>query len=107
MPDTLEMPYRPDILTADGTLAGEQGEHSHNYHIGGPTCLAGDTLGVYSFPKPLTIGDVLPFDDMSHYTMVQTTTFNGVPHPSIVLKKGEIHTTVREFGYSDFKGRIG
>ena len=107
MPDTLEMPYRPDILTADGSPAAEQGVHPHNYTIGGPSCLAGDYLTGYSFPKELSIGDRLTFDDMAHYTMVKTTTFNGVPLPSIALKRGEETTVVREFSYNDFKGRLG
>ncbi|MEQ1839881.1 MAG: carboxynorspermidine decarboxylase, partial [Verrucomicrobiales bacterium] len=78
MPDVLEMPYRPVV---EG--AGETGEKAFTYRLGGPTCLAGDVIGDYSFDAPLHIGDRIVFHDMSHYTMVKTTTFNGVPLPSI------------------------
>lgn len=107
MPDTLEMPYRPDIFNAAGELAGEAGEKTYNYHIGGTTCLAGDTLGAYSFDRELKTGDKLIFDDMAHYTMVKTTTFNGVPHPAIYTKRGEEYTLLRAFSYDDFKSRLG
>lgn len=107
MPDTLEMPYRPDLFIKKGKPAGEAHKKNHNYIIGGPTCLAGDTLGIYSFDEELKIGDELYFDDMAHYTMVKTTTFNGVQHPSIYLKKDEHHKLVREFNYTDFKNRLG
>ena len=69
--------------------------------------MAGDVTGDFAFPRPLQAGDVLVFDDMAHYTMVKTTTFNGVPHPSIVLQHedGSLET-VREFGYADFRDRL-
>ena len=63
--------------------AGEPGEKPHTYRLGGMTCLAGDVIGDYSFDRPLEIGDKLVFLDMAHYTMVKTTTFNGVRLPSI------------------------
>ncbi len=127
MPDTLEMPYRPDVFqlaAADaGTtalspalrlpgehyaLAGEAGEKPHTYRLGAPTCLAGDVLGDYSFDSPLSVGDELVLDDMSHYTMVKTTHFNGVPHPDIaLLHAGGHEQLVRCFGYEDFAGRLG
>ncbi len=103
MPDTLEMPYRPLVFGADWP-----GVHAHAYRLGGPSCLAGDVIGDYSFPKPLEIGQKLVFGDMAHYTMVKTTTFNGVPHPDIVTYepgKDEL-TVVRRFGYEDFKGKL-
>ncbi|MCA1964305.1 MAG: carboxynorspermidine decarboxylase [Prosthecobacter sp.] len=103
MPDTLEMPYRAHIL---GT--GLPGEHPHTYRLGGMTCLAGDVIGEYSFPQPLQIGQKLVFTDMAHYTMVKTTTFNGVVHPDIDLydpATGELRV-VRRFGYEDFKRRL-
>ena len=121
MPDVLEMPYRPDVFLVDGaassakpavTLAGERYHPSaesgeHLYRLGGPTCLAGDVTGDFAFPRPLKPGDVLVFDDMAHYTMVKTTTFNGVPHPSIMLQHedGRLET-LREFGYEDFRDRL-
>ncbi|MFC5049692.1 carboxynorspermidine decarboxylase [Rubritalea spongiae] len=105
MPDVLEMPYRPDVFGPDGQLASEQGPHL--YRLGGPSCLAGDVIGDYAFSKKLNIGDILTFDDMAHYTMVKTTTFNGVPHPAIALKHqdGTIET-IREFSYDDFRNRL-
>jgi carboxynorspermidine decarboxylase len=103
MPDVLEMPYRPVI---EG--AGEAGEKAQTYRLGGPTCLAGDVIGDYSFDEPLKIGDRILFHDMSHYTMVKTTTFNGVPLPSIAIlgENGEIGK-VRQFGYEDYRTRLG
>lgn len=105
MPDVLEMPYRPDVFSPDGSIATETGKHL--YRLAGPSCLAGDVVGDYAFSKALTVGDTITFDDMAHYTMVKTTTFNGVPHPSICLKHedGSIEA-VREFSYPDFKQRL-
>jgi carboxynorspermidine decarboxylase len=82
-------------------------QSSISYRLGGPTCLAGDITGDFAFPRPLVVGDILVFDDMAHYTMVKTTTFNGVPHPSIVLQHedGRLET-IREFGYADFRDRL-
>ena len=103
MPDTLEMPYRPDIFGA-----GEVDEFAHLYRLGGMTCLAGDVIGDYSFPEPLAIGQRLMFDDMSHYTMVKTSTFNGINLPSIALwdSRTDELEIVRQFGYQDFKTRL-
>jgi carboxynorspermidine decarboxylase len=105
MPDVLEMPYRPTLFGPDGELATTEG--AHNYRLGGPSCLAGDIIGDYAFSQALEIGDTLTFDDMAHYTMVKTTTFNGVPHPSIALRHedGSLET-IREFSYSDFRNRL-
>ncbi len=103
MPDVLEMPYRPVI---EG--AGLPGDKAHTYRLGGPTCLAGDVIGDYSFDTPLEIGDRLVFHDMAHYTMVKTTTFNGVPLPGISLvKENGVCTCLRQFGYEDYRGRLG
>lgn len=103
MPDVLEMPYRPVI---EG--AGNSGEKPHTYRLGGPTCLAGDVIGDFSFEVPLQVGDRLLFHDMSHYTMVKTTTFNGVPLPSIAILQasGEVEL-IREFGYEEYRRRLG
>jgi carboxynorspermidine decarboxylase len=103
MPDVLEMPYRPAIVGS-----GEPGDFPHDYRLGGVTCLAGDEIGTYSFPKPLAIGDRLVFLDMAIYTMVKTTMFNGVRHPDIALfdaETGEL-STVRRFGYDDYKRHL-
>lgn len=102
MPDTLEMPYRPRIIGA-----GEPGPDKHNYRIGGVSCLAGDYMAEYGFPAPLAVGDRLVFEDMIHYTMVKTTTFNGVRLPDICIwHEDETLEVVRSFGYEDFKGRL-
>jgi carboxynorspermidine decarboxylase len=103
MPDVLEGPYRPRVIDA-----GEPGEHAHVYRLGGQTCLAGDVIGDYSFARPLQVGDRLVFEDMAIYSMVKTTTFNGMPLPAIALwdSASDALTIVREFGYDDFKDRL-
>ncbi len=103
MPDTMEMPYRAEIFGS-----GEAGEKAHTYRLGGMTCLAGDVMGDYSFDKPLEIGQRLMFDDMSHYTMVKTTTFNGIRLPSIARWNSDTDalSVVKNFGYDDFKNRL-
>ncbi len=101
MPDTLEMPYRPIIVGS-----GEPGQKAHTYRLGGMTCLAGDVIGDYSFDRPLAIGDKLVFLDMAHYTMVKTTTFNGVRLPSIATHENGQITVHRRFGYRDYRDRL-
>jgi carboxynorspermidine decarboxylase len=101
MPDVLEMPYRPKVWGA-----GLPGEKTYTYRLGGPSCLAGDVVGDYSFDRPLKPGMRIVFDDMAHYTMVKTTTFNGVPLPSIAVHDNGAIRVVKEFGYADFKGRL-
>ncbi len=103
MPDVLEMPYRPEIATG-----GNPGEKAFTYSLGGLSCLAGDMIGHYSFDRPLKLGDRIEFLDMAHYTMVKTSTFNGIKHPSIATwdsenKKLEI---VRKFEYEDYRDRL-
>lgn len=102
MPDVIEMPYRPPLRGA-----GQPGERAHTFRLGGPTCLAGDVIGDYSFDAPLREGDRLVFEDMALYTMVKTNTFNGMPLPSIVWrdKDGDLFL-VHSFGYEDFKTRL-
>ena len=103
MPDTMEMPYRPHIFGG-----GMPGEFAHEYKMGGMTCLAGDVLSGFSFPQPLEIGQRLVFADMAHYTMVKTTTFNGVHHPDIAIydpAKKE-YRVVRRFRYEDFRDKL-
>jgi carboxynorspermidine decarboxylase len=103
MADVLEMPYRASIIDAD-----EPGALPHTYRLGGQSCLAGDVIGDYSFAKPLEVGQRLVIEDMAYYSMVKTTTFNGVRLPSIAIwnsASGAIRV-VREFGYDDFKGRL-
>lgn len=103
MPDILEMPYRPEI--AGGF---EPGVKPYTYRLGGPSCLAGDIVGDWSFEKPLSPGDRLVFLDMAHYTMVKTTTFNGIQHPHLCLYDPEVSAlrVVRSFTYEDFKSRL-
>ena len=103
MPDVLEMPYRPPL---EGS--GLAGEKNFTYRLGGPTCLAGDIIGDYSFDFPLKPGDRLAFGDMAIYSMVKNNTFNGTPLPSIALRSsdGEV-SVIRKFGYEDFKTRLG
>ncbi len=102
MPDVLEMPYRPPLQNS-----GESGEKAYTYRLGGPTCLAGDVIGDYSFDAPLNEGDRLVFEDMALYTMVKTNTFNGMPLPAIVWRDANgQEELVKAFGYEDFKNRL-
>jgi len=103
MPDVLEMPYRPHILGS-----GLPGEKPHTYRLGGLSCLAGDVAGDYSFDQPLSPGDRLVFTDMAIYSMVKTTTFNGVHLPAIcLLEQGRsVPRIIKTFGYEDFKNRL-
>lgn len=103
MPDTLEMPYRPHVIGS-----GQPGEKAHTYKLGGMSCLAGDVINEYSFDQPLELGQKLVFTDMAHYTMVKTTTFNGVPHPDIATFDPATghYQVVRRFGYEDFKRKL-
>lgn len=102
-PDVLEMPYRPPLLGA-----GEPGELAHTYRLGGPTCLAGDVIGDYSFAAPLRVGDLLVFGDMAIYTTCKNNTFNGMPLPGIwVMRENGCIERLADFGYEDFKRRLG
>lgn len=102
MPDTLEMPYKPRILSATDAEEGKP-----TYRMGGMTCLAGDFMGDYSFEQPLKIGDTIVFDDMIHYTMVKTTTFNGVNLPSIgIWQENDTFRLVRSYGFESYKDRL-
>ncbi|MBN1140640.1 MAG: carboxynorspermidine decarboxylase [Deltaproteobacteria bacterium] len=103
MPDVLEMPYRPDI---EGGFP--PGEKPWTYRLAGPSCLAGDVIGDWSFEKPLNPGDRLAFLDMAHYTMVKTTTFNGIRHPHLCVFEpdtGKLEV-LRSFDYRDFRDRL-
>ena len=102
MPDVIEMPYTPPL---EG--AGKPGEKKYDHRLGGPTCLAGDIIGDYSFDHRLKIGEELTFEDMALYTMVKTNTFNGMALPSIAYKRenGDIEV-IKTFGYEDFIRRI-
>ncbi len=102
MPDVLEMPYRPEI-----SGSGREGEKAYSYRLGGPTCLAGDVIGTYSFDQKLKEGDQLIFCDMAHYTMVKNNTFNGINLPSIARRtlEGNVEL-IKSFDYADFRERL-
>ena len=102
MPDCLEMPYKPRILNASDPVKGKP-----VYRIGGNSCLSGDVMGDWTFEKEPRPGDRVVFWDMIHYTMVKTTTFNGVHHPSIgIWTSDNRFRLIREFTYADYKGRL-
>lgn len=103
MPDVLEMPYRPPLHRGFAP-----GEKPHTYRLAGPSCLAGDVIGDWSFEAPLAVGSRVAFLDQAHYTMVKNTTFNGIQLPAICTYEPETDalTVVRRFGYEDFKGRL-
>ncbi len=103
MPDVLEVPYRPHAMNT-----GLPGELKYTYRLGGPSCLAGDVMGDYSFEKKLKIGDRITFTDMAHYSMVKTNTFNGINLPTIYYfdSKENVILHSKEFSYLDFRGRL-
>jgi carboxynorspermidine decarboxylase len=102
MPDCLEMPYKPTIIGAI-----DDNPKKPTYRMGGNSCLSGDFYGNWSFDEALKIGDRIIFDDMIHYTMVKTTMFNGVTHPSIgIWTKDNEFKLIRQFDYLDYKGRM-
>lgn len=104
MPDCLEMPYKPTIINATDAVEGKP-----TYRMGGSSCLAGDFMGMgdYSFDEPLEPGDKIVFDDMIHYTMVKTTFFNGVKHPSIgIINEDGEFILLKEFGFEDYKNKL-
>ncbi len=102
MPDCLEMPYKPKVLCASDPVKGKP-----TYRFGGMTCLSGDFIGDYSFDQPLSIGDKIIFDDMIHYTMVKTTTFNGVGLPAIgIWTEDNMFKLIRKFGFDSYKDRL-
>ena len=101
MPDTLEMPYRPEVIGAS-----REENNGHPYRLGGVSCLAGDFLEEYYFENELQVGDQLVLKDMIHYTMVKTTMFNGVHHPDIAIWRNGNCEVVKAFGYADYRGRL-
>lgn len=102
MPDTLEMPYLPDIEQAVDKSKGQ-----YYYRLGGNSCLSGDFKEGWWFKEPLKIGDRLTLKDMNHYTTVKTNMFNGVQHPSIALQHADGQVEMlRKFDYNDYKSRM-
>lgn len=103
MPDVLEVPYRPHVMGS-----GKAGEMPHTYILAGNTCMTGDVIGEYSFSSPLKPGDRLFFSDLMQYSFVKNTTFNGIPLPALsLLHEDGTYEKVKEFGYSDFRKRLG
>ena len=101
MPDVLLMPYRPHIMRS-----ARPDELSYTYRVAGPSCLAGDVMGDYSFDRPLKRGDKLVFTDMALYSIVKSTTFNGITLPDIaVMRDGGRIEVVKKFGYKDYRDR--
>ncbi|EEC22327.1 hypothetical protein HP9810_880g3 [Helicobacter pylori 98-10] len=112
MPDCLEMPYRPSILkisveNGEELVEVEKGENqgAFSYFLGGPTCLAGDFMGSFSFEAPLKRGDKIVFQDMLHYTIVKNNSFNGVPLPSLARLDQQGFKILKNFSYEDYKNR--
>ncbi|WRA18938.1 carboxynorspermidine decarboxylase [Helicobacter pylori] len=112
MPDCLEMPYRPSILKVsvendEELVEVEKGENqgAFSYFLGGPTCLAGDFMGSFSFETPLKRGDKIVFQDMLHYTIVKNNSFNGVPLPSLAKLDQQGFKILKNFSYEDYKNR--
>ncbi|GAA9632081.1 carboxynorspermidine decarboxylase [Helicobacter pylori] len=112
MPDCLEMPYRPSILKIsvendEELVEIEKGENqgAFSYFLGGPTCLAGDFMGSFSFDAPLKRGDKIVFQDMLHYTIVKNNSFNGVPLPSLARLDQQGFKILKNFSYEDYKNR--
>ena len=103
MPDVIEMPYTPPLLDAS-----RDGSKQYSYRLGGPTCLSGDVIGEYTFDRELNIGDLLVFGDMAIYTTCKNNTFNGMPLPDIYRLKADGNAEkLTDFGYGDFKHRLG
>ena len=116
MPDTLEMPYRPKVKVIS-KIGSNHSQNGHNptsefplpysYRIGGTSCLSGDYMAEYDFEKEVHIGDTIIFEDMMHYTMVKTSTFNGVKHPDIgMIKRDGSFELFRRFDYKDYRNRL-
>ncbi len=109
MPDVIEAPYRPAML---GELPHDEQAvdeaQGGAVRLGGPSCLAGDVIGDYRFALGPRVGQRFAFLDQAHYSMVKTTTFNGVPLPSIWLwdSDSDALECVKRFGYEDFRDRL-
>lgn len=110
MPDCLEMPYQPTVRGAE-TLPADYVKtaslQEHVYRLGGNSCLSGDFMGSWRFPKPLQPGDEVIFEDMIHYTTVKTNTFNGITHPDLVMERTDgSRCLLRSFTYEDYLNRM-
>jgi carboxynorspermidine decarboxylase len=106
MPDCLEMPYDPEVRSAEH-VDMEKAVESKTYRLGGNSCLSGDFMGSWLFDHELEIGEEVIFEDMIHYTTVKTNTFNGVTHPSIaMLHEDGTLEILRRYGYEDYRNRM-
>ena len=109
MPDTLAMPYTPEIRGAQSIQLQDlqtRNISDNIYRIGGNTCLSGDIMGDYKFDKKLNIGDKVIFEDQMHYTIVKNTTFNGIKLPNLaVIRENGKYELLKEFSYKDYKSR--
>jgi carboxynorspermidine decarboxylase len=105
MPDVLAMPYTPNITNAN-IVSNSDITSQNRYILAGNTCLAGDIIGKYSFKNSLNVGDKIVFTDMIHYSMVKTTTFNGINLPSIAIKTSKGFKVLNNFGYNAYKSRL-
>ena len=111
MPDCLEMPYQPEVRGAESlpfeAASQSDAKRQNIYRLGGNSCLSGDYMGSWRFPKPLEVGQEIIFEDMIHYTTVKTTMFNGIMHPSIVLEHEDgSRETLRTYTYEDYRDRM-
>ena len=103
MPDTLEMPYLPDVAES----CDKEDSDGHTWRLGGNSCLSGDFKGDYFFKTAPIPGDRLTLKDMNHYTTVKTTMFNGIQHPDLVLQRADGSCEyLRRFDYEDYKNRM-
>lgn len=121
MPDCLEMPYWPAVRLAESTAETPEddaqpaqtlenrtlADGETDYRLGGNSCLSGDWMGSWHFPRPLKVGDLIVLDDMNHYTTVKTCTFNGIAHPDIVMKHADgRRELLRRYTYEDYRDRM-
>ena len=119
MPDCLEMPYYPDVRGAEHIdIAADNGGLTRTvrespllsaaiYRLGGNSCLAGDFMGYWRFPRELQVGDEVIFEDMIHYTTVKTNMFNGITHPSLTMLHADGRLELlRRFTYEDYRNRM-
>ncbi len=109
MPDCLEMPYMPEVRGAKviGQWSMVNGQCQNVYRLGGNSCLSGDFMGLWQFPRQLRIGDEIIFEDMIHYTTVKTTMFNGISHPAIVMEHEDgSRQLLRSYTYDDYRDRM-
>ena len=110
MPDCLEMPYQPRVRGAESLPADTvkyARKEDHVYRLGGNSCLSGDYMGSWRFDHELEVGERVLFEDMIHYTIVKTTMFNGIRHPSIAMLHADGTLEVyRTFRYEDYRDRM-